>query len=37
MIFNPTFLAGSFIIEQNVLEDDRGWFARFIVRMNLKK
>src|SRR6476620_924775 len=37
MIFNPTFLAGSFIIEPNVLADDRGWFARFYCNDEFKE
>ena len=37
MIFNPTFLAGSFIIEPSVLMDDRGWFARFYCKNDFKE
>jgi dTDP-4-dehydrorhamnose 3,5-epimerase len=37
MIFNATFLAGSFIIEPNVLADDRGWFARFYCKNEFKE
>jgi dTDP-4-dehydrorhamnose 3,5-epimerase len=36
MIFNPIFLSGSFIIEPKVLEDDRGWFARFYCKNEFK-
>lgn len=32
MIFTPTVLAGSFVIEPSVFEDDRGWFARFYCK-----
>jgi dTDP-4-dehydrorhamnose 3,5-epimerase len=28
MIFTPTSLQGSFVIDLNVFKDDRGWFAR---------
>lgn len=37
MIFSPTFLSGSFIIEPNVLTDDRGWFARFYCKNEFKE
>lgn len=37
MIFSPTLLAGSFIIEPKVLEDDRGWFARFYCKNEFKE
>lgn len=37
MIFNPTFLAGSFVIEPKVLADDRGWFARFYCKNEFKE
>jgi len=37
MIFNPTFLTGSFIIEPNVLMDERGWFARFYCKNDFKE
>ena len=37
MIFRPTLLAGSFIIEPKVLKDDRGWFARFYCKNEFKE
>jgi dTDP-4-dehydrorhamnose 3,5-epimerase len=37
MIFSPTFLPGSFIIEPDVLTDDRGWFARFYCKNEFKE
>ncbi|HEV8283365.1 MAG TPA: dTDP-4-dehydrorhamnose 3,5-epimerase [Chitinophagaceae bacterium] len=37
MIFNPTSLAGSFVIEPNVFTDDRGWFARFYCKNDFKE
>jgi len=37
MIFNPTFLAGSFIIEPNVFMDDRGWFSRFYCKNDFRE
>jgi dTDP-4-dehydrorhamnose 3,5-epimerase len=37
MIFSPTPLAGSFVIEPNVLADDRGWFARFYCKNEFKE
>jgi dTDP-4-dehydrorhamnose 3,5-epimerase len=32
MIFTPTPLAGSFVVEPNIFSDDRGWFARFFCK-----
>ncbi|HEV8504115.1 MAG TPA: dTDP-4-dehydrorhamnose 3,5-epimerase [Chitinophagaceae bacterium] len=37
MIFSPTSLAGSFVIEPKVLADDRGWFARFYCKNEFKE
>jgi dTDP-4-dehydrorhamnose 3,5-epimerase len=37
MIFNPTFLAGSFIIEPKVFADDRGWFARYYCKNDFRE
>ena len=37
MIFSPTFLAGSFVVEPKVLADDRGWFARFYCKNEFKE
>jgi len=37
MIFTETFLKGSFIIEPNVLTDDRGWFTRFYCKDEFKE
>jgi dTDP-4-dehydrorhamnose 3,5-epimerase len=37
MIFIPTSLTGSFIIEPNVFIDDRGWFARFYCKNDFKE
>jgi len=32
MTFTPTPLQGSFVIDPNVLTDERGWFARFYCK-----
>lgn len=37
MIFTPTPLAGSFIIEPTVFTDGRGWFARFYCKNDFKE
>lgn len=37
MIFSPTPLTGSFIIEPKVFTDDRGWFARFYCKNDFKE
>jgi dTDP-4-dehydrorhamnose 3,5-epimerase len=37
MIFIPTSLAGSYIIEPNIFEDNRGWFARFYCKNEFKE
>ena len=37
MIFNPTSLAGSYLIEPNIFSDDRGWFARFYCKDEFKQ
>jgi dTDP-4-dehydrorhamnose 3,5-epimerase len=37
MIFVPTPLQGSYVIEPNVFTDERGWFARFYCKNDFKK
>jgi dTDP-4-dehydrorhamnose 3,5-epimerase len=37
MIFTPTSLTGSFIIEPTVFTDDRGWFARFYCKNDFEE
>lgn len=37
MTFIPTALEGSFIIETNPYEDERGWFARFYCKDEFEK
>ena len=37
MIFNPTSLAGSYLIEPEVFTDDRGWFTRFYCKNDFKE
>lgn len=32
MIFSPTALAGSFVIDLKAFSDDRGWFARYYCK-----
>lgn len=37
MIFTPTVLAGTFIIEPNIFADERGWFTRFYCKNDFKE
>jgi dTDP-4-dehydrorhamnose 3,5-epimerase len=37
MTFTPTPLQGSFVIEPNVLTDERGWFARFYCKNDFQE
>jgi len=37
MIFTPTLLKGCYIVEPKILEDDRGWFARFYCKKEFKE
>jgi dTDP-4-dehydrorhamnose 3,5-epimerase len=37
MIFSPTSLQGSFVIEPDVFTDERGWFARFYCKNDFKE
>ena len=37
MIFTPTALQGSYIIDVNPFADERGWFARFYSKNEFKK
>jgi len=37
MIFTPTTLPGSFIIEPSVFHDERGWFTRFYGKDEFKE
>ena len=37
MIFTPTPLQGSFVIDIDVLKDDRGWFARTFCKEEFEK
>jgi dTDP-4-dehydrorhamnose 3,5-epimerase len=37
MIFNETILKGSFVIDINPFEDERGWFARTFCKEEFKK
>jgi dTDP-4-dehydrorhamnose 3,5-epimerase len=37
MIFTETILKGSFVIDINLLEDERGWFARTFCKEEFKK
>jgi dTDP-4-dehydrorhamnose 3,5-epimerase len=37
MIFNETILKGSFVIDLNILEDERGWFARTFCKSEFGK
>jgi dTDP-4-dehydrorhamnose 3,5-epimerase len=37
MIFSPTSLAGSYIIELEPFTDERGWFARYFCKDEFKK
>jgi len=37
MIFTPTSLAGSYIVELEPFSDDRGWFARFYCKQEFQQ
>ena len=37
MIFTPTEMAGSFVIDVDPFTDERGWFARFYCKNEFKK
>ncbi len=37
MIFHPTSLSGSFTIEPEAVQDERGWFARYYCANEFKK
>ena len=37
MIFTPTLLKGSYVIEPGVFTDDRGWFSRFYCKNEFKE
>ncbi len=37
MIFSPTLLNGSYIIELNPLQDERGWFSRYYCKEEFQK
>src|SRR5258705_7064902 len=37
MIFNPTSLGGSYLIEPEVFTDARGWFTRFYCKNDFKE
>jgi len=37
MIFTPAKLSGSYIIEINPMEDERGWFARYYCKNEFEK
>ena len=37
MIFTPTSLAGSYIIDLEPRSDERGWFARYYCKEEFKK
>lgn len=37
MIFNETYLKGSYSIELNPFEDQRGWFARFYCKKEFRE
>ena len=37
MIFTPTPLSGSYTIEPNILNDERGWFARYYCKNEFKE
>lgn len=37
MIFSPTSLQGSYLIDLEPYQDDRGWFARFYCKNEFKK
>jgi dTDP-4-dehydrorhamnose 3,5-epimerase len=37
MIFSPTKLSGSYIIDINTIADDRGWFARYYCKKDFEE
>ncbi|HSZ84679.1 MAG TPA: dTDP-4-dehydrorhamnose 3,5-epimerase [Puia sp.] len=37
MIFSPTKLSGSYIIDINTIVDDRGWFARYYCKKDFEE